>query len=249
MLGPGGSRMGKAAAAKMISGVKCDVKVGWEFEEPYLSAIDLDTYVLSYKGVFDGTCTVDGKPGKLPSPIRAATVWIRSGDKWLAAFHGENVIVNPEAPPAAPVGKNDESKNDDAASANAKPAAPVADPTTDALTSIERAVWEAWRSRDAAKLEELTAGEVAFVDIFGNVTAGKTNTIKFWTEHECDVKSVSVSDGVGTSLSPTVSILTFKGTADGTCSGQKLDGPIYGTSVYVNNGGTWKLAFTFNSPD
>src|SRR5688500_7770114 len=83
-LGPGGSRMDKAATAGRIAGVKCDIKDGWKLDEPRVSPIDADTYVLSYKGTFDGACTVDGKTERAPSPIRAATVWVRSGDKWLA---------------------------------------------------------------------------------------------------------------------------------------------------------------------
>lgn len=248
ILGPGGSRMDKAATTKMIAGVKCDIKDGWKLDEPHVSTIDVDTYVLSYKGTFDGICTMDGKTEKAPSPIRAATVWIRSGDKWLAAFHGENLIVDPKAlaaPPAKPEAKKEAPKKDDKAAPDAKPATPAADPSTDAMMAIEKSVWEAWKARDAKKLEELTAKDIAFVDIFGNVTSTKADTIKFWTEHKCDIKSVSVTDGTGTSLSATVGILTIKGTVEGTCYGQKLP-PIYGTSVYVKNGDAWKLAFTLN---
>ena len=249
ILGPGGSRMDKAATTKMIAGVKCDIKDGWKLDEPHVSTVDADTYALSYKGTFDGTCTMDGKTEKAPSPIRAATVWVRSGDKWLAAFHGENLIVDPKAPaapPAKPEAKKEAPKKDDKAAPNAKPAAPAADPSTDVMMAIEKSVWEAWKARDAKKLEELTAKDITFVDIFGNVTSTKADTIKFWTEHKCDIKSVSVADGTGTSLSATVAILTFKGTAEGTCDGQKLGGPIYGTSVYVKNGDAWRSAFTLN---
>jgi hypothetical protein len=248
-LGPGGSRMDKAATTRTIAGVKCDIKDGWKLDEPRVSPIDADTYVLSYKGTFDGTCTMGGKTEKAPSPIRAATVWVRGGDKWLAAFHGENLIVDPKAPAAAPVRPEAEQaapKQGDTAAPDARRAAPAADPNADAMMAVEGSVWAAWKARDAGKLEELTNKELSFVDIFGNVTSTKAETIKFWTEHQCEVKSVDVTDGVGTSLSPTVGILTFKGTADGTCYGQKLGGPIYGASVYVKNGDAWKLAFTLN---
>ena len=126
ILGPGGSRMDKAATTKMIASVKCDIKDGWKLDEPHVSTIDADTYVLSYKGTFDGTCTgMDGKTEKAPSPIRAATVWVRSGDKWLAAFHGENLIVDPKAPaapPAKPEAKKEAPKKDDKAAANSNTA-------------------------------------------------------------------------------------------------------------------------------
>lgn len=248
MLGPGGARMDKAATTGMVAGVRCDVKDGWTLDEPHLSTIDADAYVLSYRGTFDGTCTVDGRTEKATSPVRAATVWVRSGEKWLAAFHGENLIFDPratEAPPAEPAARKEAPNKDDKAALDARPSAPAADPSTDAMVAIETSVWEAWKARDAKVLEELTARDLAFVDIFGNVTSGKAETIKFWTEHQCDVQSVRVADGTGTSLSGTVRILTFKGILEGTCGGQRFP-LIYGTSVYTRDGDVWKLAFTMN---
>src|SRR3989440_8128392 len=99
-----GQRMDKAATVKMIAGVKCDIK-SMDLTEPAMSMIDADTYALSYKATWDGTCNgPDGKRAKVPSPIRSASIWIRSGDKWQAVFHGENLIVDPKNPvaPAAP---------------------------------------------------------------------------------------------------------------------------------------------------
>lgn len=258
MLGPRGLRMDNAAATRMIAGVKCDIKDGWKLNEPRVSTIDVDTYVLSYKGTFDGTCTRDGKTERTPSPIRGATVWVRSGDKWLAAFHGENVIVDPKAPVAPPVkpeAEKEVSKKDQLAATKSNTASDTAaaattkSANTDALVKIELAIWEAWKASDGKTIEELTANDLAFVDIFGTVTSGRAETIKLWTEHRCEVKSVSVTDGFASAISPNVEILTHKGTADGTCYGQKIGGPIYGTSVYVKSGDAWKLAFTLNSPD
>ncbi len=249
----GGSRLSKTDAVKMISGVKCDVKEGWSVTEPQMSKIDNDTYVLSYKTTREGSCTVDGKTEKLPSPVRAATVWVRSGEEWQAVFHGENLIVDPTAPPATD--KKEEPKKDDKAAANANvaagpaPAKPTADPSTDAMMAAERSIWEAWRTHDAEKIEDLTAKEIAFVNIFGTYLASKVATIKDWTSATCDVESFTLTDGVGTSVSPTVGILTLKGSVDGACGGQDISGQeIYGTSVYVKDGDAWKWAFGFNSP-
>lgn len=246
-LGPGGARMDKAATTGMVAGVRCDVKDGWALDEPHLSTIDADTYVLSYRGTFDVSYVSDGKTEKAPSPVRAATVWVRSGAKWLAAFHGENRIFDPRAVEALParLGENGSADEHDKGAPGAGPATAAADPNTDAMVAIETSVWEAWKARDAKILEELTASDLAFVDIFGNVTCGKTETIKFWTQHQCDVQSVRVVEGRGTSLSATIGILTFKGILDGTCGGQRFP-LIHGTSVYARDGNAWKLAFTLN---
>src|SRR5881628_2883560 len=143
----GGQRMDKAATVKMIAGVKCDIK-SMDLTEPAMSMIDVDTYALSYKATWDGTCNgPDGKPTKVPSPIRSASIWVRSGDKWQAVFHGENLIVDPKNPPKAALAappkkpaappKNQRPKKDDNTAANSNTAANIAAPakaTPDANT-------------------------------------------------------------------------------------------------------------------
>ena len=242
----GGQQMDKAAVIKMIAGNKCDVKDP-KLEDPQTAKIDADTYVLSYKGTFEGSCTApDGKSIKIPSPIRAATVWARTGDTWRAAFHGENLIFDPGNPPSTKAEGNKEKPKDDKAAATK----PAADPSTAPMMAIEKSVWEAWKAKDAAKLEDLTTRDLSFQNIFGTYFANKADTIKDWTSARCDIKSVSVTDGAGTLLSPTVGILSRTGTAEGTCDGQKITSvPVYGTSVYVKDGDSWKLAFSLNRLD
>jgi hypothetical protein len=260
----GGQRMDKAATVKMIAGVKCDIK-SMDLTEPAMSMIDADTYALSYKATWDGTCNgPDGKPMKVPSPIRSASIWVRSGDKWQAVFHGENLIVDPKNPPkAAPAAppkkpaappKNQRPKKDDKTAANsntaantAAPAKPTPDANTDALVKVELALWEAWKAHDAKKLDDLMAKDVSFVNIFGTCLATRADALKDWTGANCEIKSVSVTDGFATALSPTVEMLTRKGTADGTCGGQEVGGTvIWGVSIYVKDGDAWKFAFGMN---
>jgi len=261
ILAGGGQRMDKAATVKTIASVKCDIK-SMDLTEPAMSMIDADTYALSYKATWDGTCnSPDGKRVKAPSPIRSASIWVRSGDKWQAVFHGENSIVDPTVPPkAAPVAppKKEEPKRDIKTAANsntaantAAPAAALANATpdanTDALMKVELALWEAWKEHDAKKLDALVAKEVSFVNIFGTYLATRADALKDWTGTGCQVKSVSVTDGVATALSPTVEMLTRKGTADGTCGGQPIGGTaIWGVSIYVKDGDAWKFAFGMN---
>ena len=251
-----GQRMDKATTVKMIAGVKCDIK-SMNLTEPAMSMIDTDTYALSYKANWDGTCDgPDGKAMKVPGPIRSASIWARSGEKWQAVFHGENLIVDlkaPPPPPAPPVTK-EESKKDDKTAANsntasntAAPANATPDANTDALMKVELALWEAWKAHDTKKLDELMAREVSFVNIFGTYLATKADALKDWTGANCQIKSVSVTDGFASALSPTVEMLTHKGTAEGTCSGQQVGGTdIWGVSIYVKDGDRWKFAFGMN---
>ena len=218
-----------------------------------MAKIDNDAYVLSYKSNMEGSCTADGKTGKLPSPVRAATIWTRNGEAWQAVFHGENLIVDPKAPPAAD--DKEEPKKDDKAAANANTAAAPAptkspaDPISDALMAAERSVWEAWKNKDSKKIEDLTAREITFVNIFGTYFANKADVIKDWTGATCDVTGFALTDGVGTAVSPTVGILTLTGPVNGTCGGKDISGQkIYVHSVYVKDGDAWKWVFGFNSP-
>ena len=256
ILTDGGQRMDKAATVKMIAGVKCDIK-SMDLTEPAVSMIDADTYALSYKAAWDGTCNgPDVKPMKVPSPVRSASIWVRSGDKWQAVFHGENLIVDPKAPPPppAPAAKKEEPKKDDKTAANsnaasntAAPARATPDANTDALVKVELALWEAWKAHDAKKLDDLMAKDVSFVNIFGTYLATRADAMKDWTGANCQVKSVSVTDGFATALSPTVEMLIRKGTADGTCGGQEIGGTdIWGVSIYVKDGDAWKFAFGMN---
>src|ERR1700682_2933130 len=256
ILAGGGQRMDKAATVKMIASVKCDIK-SMDLTEPAMSMIDADTYALSYKATWDGTCNgPDGKPMKVPSPVRSASIWVRSGDKWQAVFHGENLIVDPKAPtpPPAPAAKKEEPKKDDKTATNsntapntAAPARATPDANTDALVKVELALWEAWKAHDAKKLEDLMAKDVSFVNIFGTYLATRADALKDWTGANCQVKSVSVTDGFASALSPTVEMLTRKGTADGTCGGQKAGTfTVWGVSIYVKDGDAWKFAFGMN---
>ena len=116
------------------------------------------------------------------------------------------------------------------------------------MLAVEKTVWEAWRAHDGKKLEDLTAKDISFINIFGTYFATKTDALKDWTSAGCDVKSVSVTEAARTMLSPTTGILTFKGTADGTCYGQEVNSVIWGTSIYVKDGDAWKWTFGINVP-
>ncbi len=249
----GGQRMTKADVVKMISGVKCEVKEGWTLDKPEMAKIDNDTYVITYTSNMQGTCTSDGHTEKMDKPIRAASVWVRNGDKWQAVFHGENPIIDPKAPPPPPKpsAKKEEPKKDDKAAANsntaAAPAKATPDANTDALVKIHTSGWEAFKAKDAKKFEEITTKNLSFVDPMGMWTSGQANVIKVWTDMACkDITKVSVSDGFASAISPTAEILTVKGTSDGTCAGQK-NGDLYQTAVYIKEGDAWKLAFMFES--
>lgn len=243
----GGTRVSKADVVKHISGVKCEVNAGWALSEPQLLKIDNDAYVLTYVSNLQGSCAENGKTERMPSPVRAATVWIRNGGRWQVVFHGENPIVDPSAPLA--IDKKAEVGNDVHGAANIDSARNVtSDPITDALLAVDNAVEGGWMRHDAKGINATTAKDIAFVDIYGTFSADKAATVKAWTSDLCQVSGYKVTNGVGTSVSPTVGILTLTGAYTGTCGGQDIGGlKVYVNEVYVKVGGVWKWVFGFNS--
>ncbi len=226
-------RADKAAIIKSIADPTCEVKSFW-LSADKMTAFGSDVALLTYKATQDAKCGSKALPGT----VSAASVFVRSGDKWKAVYHNEVPIIDPKAAPAKADDKKEELKKDEAQAA-------VTDANTTVMLMQEKAVWEAWKDHDGKKIDELLAKDISFINIFGTFFANKADAVKDWTSTGCKVKSVSVTDAVGTMLSPTVGILTFKGGADGTCFGQKI-GPIWGTSIYVKEGEAWKWVFGMN---
>ncbi len=262
-----GKRATKADIAKMVQETKCDVKTT-TLEDPQMAKIDENTYAVVYKGTFDGSCTgPDGKSVKLPSPVRAASVYVRDGAGWKGVFHGENLILSAESapPPPAAKDKKEDPKPADSkkaaapavntntaassnSAANAARAPAAGDANTVALTKLHSAGWEAFRNKDAKWFEANSMKDLAFVDPAGGWHSGQANVIKLWTaDMKCEgITKTSFTDGLASAVSPTVEILTGKGSADGTCDGQK-NGDLLTTAFYVKEGEAWKLAFMFES--
>jgi ketosteroid isomerase-like protein len=254
-----GKRMSKADEVKMISDSKCEGSEA-KLDEEQLVKLNDDTYALVYRGTYDAECTLGGQKMKLPSSVRAATVWMRDGDKWKAAFHGETPIIDPTKPPAAAPAKPDTKKEEpkkDAPAANTAanaasapaPAKPTPSANTEALTKLHNGGWEAWRTNDAKWFNDTMIESVSYVDPMGVFHSGKAALTKLWTDAAaCEgVTKTSFADTFASAVSPTVEILTGKGTADGKCEGQ-ANAPLHQTAIYVKEGDAWKLAFMFSTP-
>lgn len=228
-------RLDRASAAKEYTGADCNVK-NYAISDAEMSPLGPDAAVITHKTTVIGTC--GGK--ELPRGSWVASVYVRDGHGWKAVFHAEAAIVDPAAPPAKPVGEK-------AVSGQTQTATAARDAHTRALLLREKAVWDAWKDRDAKRIDGLIATHVQFINIFGTHLATKAEALKNWSGQGCDVTAVRLTDARATMLSPAVGILTFHASADGTCFGQKV-GPIWGSSIYVRDGATWKWTFGINLP-
>ena len=199
-----------------------------------MTPIGNDAVVLTVKTAIDGTC--DGQ--KLPGSVISSTLYIRTEDTWKAAYHNEVAVLDPKAPPPPSTKKPEPKKAE---------TVPPKDPLTDTLLAVEQKGWDAWKARDAAAIMAVVTEDITLVDATGKVAAGKTEALKAWTEPKCEITSAAPSDAVGSSVTPLIAILTYKGTAVGTCDGQKL-GPHWGTTIFLKEVETWKAAYVFETP-
>lgn len=227
-------RLDKVLATEEYTGADCEIK-SYALSDEQMSPLGKEAALFTHKITVNGTCS----GFKTPTNSWAAAVYVRDGHQWKAAFHAEAAIVDPGAAPVKPVDK--ETPKEDSARPGDR------DARTAAMLAAERAVWDAWKDHDAKRIEDLTARDISFINIFGTHLANKVDALKNWSGAGCNVKSVGITDAVGTMLSPAVGILTFKATADGTCYGQKVPA-VWGTSVYVKHGDTWKWTFGINLP-
>ena len=231
--GPTG-RVDKAASLKSLTDPKVVVK-SYSLSDEQMTMLGPDAALLTFKGTQD--FTNDGKPG--PKEVWSASIYVREGDKWREAYYNEIPVVDPKAPAKPALAKP---------AAVTKPAAdakPV-DAATEALMALEKKGWEAWKARNAKGIEGLYTKDFRVIDSGQRFDAA--GAMKYWFESKCDIKSYSLADPASTSFTKEMSIVTYKGSSVGTCDGNAL-GSIWATAVYVKEGESWKMAFTFNAPE
>ena len=148
----------------------------------------------------------------------------------------------------APAGNNSPAGNNaNAGNSNANTAKPVAAaPTKEALMTIEKAGWEAWKTRDA-KWTEDNYWDKGF-NLGGTGRTDKATMIKMTATQKCDIKSYTLSDDKMQMAGPDVALLTYKAAQDATCDGKKSPANVWSAAVYVREGEKWKAAFYAEAP-
>jgi hypothetical protein len=228
-------RLDKGSGEKEYAGLDCEIK-SYAISDVQMTRLGGDAALITHKLTIEGTC--GGQ--KNPPASWAATVYVREGDRWKAAFHAEAAIVDPTVLTAKPAGKQatGDAKQTRSTDQNAR---------TDDLLFREKTLWEAWKNHDAKRLAALMERNIQFINIFGTHFGTKADALKDWSGKGCEVKAVDLTDAAAAMFSPTAGVLTFHARADGTCFGQRV-GPVWGSSIYVKDGDTWKWIFGINLP-
>jgi hypothetical protein len=228
-------RLDRAAAIKQYSGADCDVK-SYALSDEQMTAVGADAAFITYKATYDGTC--GGQ--KLPAQVWAAGVYVRSGDKWKGAFHAETPVVDPKAPPAKAAAPAPAKKDE------AKPAETKSDTLTESLMAIETKGWEAWKQRDKAGVESVMAKDFMYFSGLGRTA--RADAIKLWAEQKCTGLDYKFSDPMGLSVTPDVSLVTYKADVKGKCDGKPVAPSLWVASFDLKEGDAWKNAFYADVP-
>jgi hypothetical protein len=223
-------RIDKAAAAREWSGTNCKI-FSYQISDSEVTRLTPEVAVITHKTTVDGSCGEN----RLPNASWTATAYVLEGARWKAVFRAGSAIVDPVRLPKRTV--------DTTAAAR-----PVShDANTEAMLSREQAIWDAWKDRDAKRLDALVPQEIQFIDIFGTHIGTRAETLSAWSGRGCDVKSFRLADARATMFTPDFGILTLYATVDGSCFGQPVI-PIWTSSFYVRRGDTWVWSFGINIP-
>jgi hypothetical protein len=113
------------------------------------------------------------------------------------------------------------------------------------LSASETRLWEAWKNKDSKPF--MTALSANSVLVGENGAAAKPDIVKEMAAMPCEVQSFELSDWKLTMLDSDAALLTYKGTAQGTCAGTPIP-TVWASSVWINQGGRWRAAFHQETP-
>ena len=104
------------------------------------------------------------------------------------------------------------------------------------LSASETKLWDAWKNKDAKPFNATLAADSVMVGEMG--VMGKSDVAREMAAMPCEVKSFSLSDWKLTAINSGAVLLTYKGTAEGTCAGTPIP-TVWASSVWVNRKGKW----------
>ncbi len=131
------------------------------------------------------------------------------------------------------------------ANANANTSTAAA-PTAEALMTLERSAYEAWKNKDINFWDGFLTSNVVVLDPTGKMD--KAAIIKQFSGSDCEVKSEEFSEPKVNQLGPDAAVITHKVTRDATCGGQKLPASAWVATMYIREGGEWKAGFHSEYP-
>jgi hypothetical protein len=111
-----------------------------------------------------------------------------------------------------------------------------------ALQSKEQAGWQAWKDHDKKAFDEMIP-EDAINITGGTMDKGKPQIMKSAFEPGCQVANFTLSNFSYMWLDKDTVLMTYDAMQDATCSGQKVPGKVFASSIWQKKGGKWMSPF------
>jgi hypothetical protein len=103
------------------------------------------------------------------------------------------------------------------------------------VMQMERKQWDLAKRKDKTAAASLMAED--FVDVGESGVVNRTKVLE--TFGQATINSFTLDQMQAVALAPTVVLVTYKATAQGSAQGHPLPSPTYVSSVWVNRGGHW----------
>lgn len=114
-------------------------------------------------------------------------------------------------------------------------------PVRDAVIAVERQAWEAFKNKDGAFYRRMLTADASYVSGSGVNTREEVAGI---AEHlACKVDGYELRNEQVHSISADVALLTLRATSDLTCATRSIRSDSWVSTVFVRDGGQWKIAF------
>ncbi len=223
-------RGNKEMSVKSLADNPCEIK---SFTKSDGELVELGENIALYtsKDTLDVSC--DGKT--LASPNWVASLYVKDGDKWMAAYHQS-------APAADAKGENPPTPE----GATDKPGEDSDKAITETLMAPTKSLWDAWSKHDTKPFEEALTEKYVSINTGNRVDrAGK---IKLMGTDRCEVKSIAHDAARSMKLSDTIWLLTYKTNVDGVCDGTALPKAFWSADIWVKDGDNWKNQFWMGTP-
>jgi hypothetical protein len=124
----------------------------------------------------------------------------------------------------------------------------IAGPVEDQVLAKEKALWVAFQNHDGELFRKSVTADSVQVITGTAPLVGRDAVVKAMIDPDCTLKSFSLSDEKAHRLAPTVIMLTYVATQDGTCAKETLVPKVRSTAIYVLEKGEWLERYYQETP-
>jgi hypothetical protein len=220
----------RAETLKSWTGHKCEMKE-LIFSDENVTELGEGLALLTFKAKSDIKC--DGKTG--PDPVNVSVLYVKEGEAWKAMYYQEVPSADSKGeygPPTTPIDKTKELASLTAAS--------------DDLVSIEKKLWDTWKSQDRKAFEELVSAK--FVGNGRGGFIGRDAFVKGAFDPPCKIESVGPGPMRSMDINKDLTMIVYRATQKGTCGTDKLPENVMAVSIFARENGKPMSIYYMENP-